>query len=143
MKVRFKRFSTRAHVPRKSTIGSACYDLFAAKCTVLEPGATRSVETDIGFCFSEKYVAKIYPRSSISLKSILIGGRILDSDYRRSVRVILHNLSNNKTEINVGDCVAQILFQKKRNLQQSLKFQVFISLPQKEVTRALDQRKYK
>ena len=39
-------------------MGSACYDLFAAKCAVLEPGATRYVEMDIGFCFSEKYVAK-------------------------------------------------------------------------------------
>ena len=96
MKVRFKRFSTRARVPRKSTIGSACYDLFAAKCAVLEPGATRFVETDIGFCFSEKYVAKIYPRSSMSLKSIFLGGGILDSDYRGNVRVIIHNLSSNR-----------------------------------------------
>ena len=58
MKVQFKRFSTGARVPRKPLIGSACYDLFAAKCAVLEPGATKYVEMDIGFCFSEKYVAK-------------------------------------------------------------------------------------
>ena len=78
---------------------------------MLELSATRSVETDIGFCFSEKHVAKIYLRSSMSLKSIFLGGGILDSAYRGNVRVILHNLSNNRIEINAGDCIAQVLFQ--------------------------------
>ena len=115
MKVRFKMFSTRARVPRKSTIGSACYDLFAAKCAVLEPGATRSVETDIEFCFSEN-CDKIYPCSSMSLKSIFLDGRILDSDHRGNVRVIFHNLSNNRIEINLRNRIAQVLFKKKKNL---------------------------
>ena len=113
MKVRFKMFSTRARVPRKSTIGSACYDLFAAKCAVLEPGATRSVETDIEFCFSEN-CGKIYPCSSMSLKSIFLDGRILDSDHRGNVRVIFHNLSNNRIEINLRNRIAQVLFKKKK-----------------------------
>ena len=117
MKVRLKMFNRCTHVPQKSSIGSACYDLFAAKCAVLEFGATRSVETDIGFCFSEKYAAKIYPCSSMSLKSIFLAAGILNSDYRGNVRVILHNLSNNKIEINVGVCIAQVLFQKKKSLR--------------------------
>ena len=70
MKVRFKRSIARTCVPQTYTIGSAYYDLSTAKCAVLEPGATRSVEMDNGFCFSEKYVAKTYPRSCMSLKSI-------------------------------------------------------------------------
>ena len=55
MRVKFKRFSSRAKIPQK---GSACYDLFAAKSVVLEPNATRSVETDLVFCFPKNYVAK-------------------------------------------------------------------------------------
>ena len=117
MKVRFKSFTTRALVPRKSTMGSACYDLFAAKCAVLEPGATGSVEMDIGFCFSEMYLAKIYPRSTMSLKSIFLGGGILDPDYKGNVRAILHNLSNNRIEINAGDRIAQVLFRKQKPLR--------------------------
>ena len=114
MKVRFKRFSTCTRIPQKSTIRSACYDLFAARCAALEPGATRSIETDIGFCFSEKYVGKIYPRSSLSLESIVLGGRIIDSDYRGNVRVILHSFSNKRVEFNTSDRIAQIFFEKKR-----------------------------
>lgn len=47
--------------------------------SILEPGSTRSVETDIDFCFSDKYVCKIYPRSSISVQSVLVGGGMTDS----------------------------------------------------------------
>ena len=108
MKVRFGRFSTHARCPQKWTVGSTCYDLFAARNVVLEPASTRSVETDIGFCFYNKYVAKIYPWLSVSLKSVLVGGGILDSDFRGNVRVILHNFSANRVEFNTGDRIAQV-----------------------------------
>ena len=114
MKVRFKSFSTRACIPQKSTNGSACYDLFAARCAVLEPGATRSIETNIDLCFSEKYFGKMYPRSRLSLKSIVLGGGIIDPDYRGNIRVILHKLPNKRVEFNTGDGIAQIAFEKKR-----------------------------
>ena len=57
----------------------------------------------------EKYVGKIYPRLSLFLKSVL-GGGIIDSNYRGNVRVILHNFSNKRVEFNTGDRIAQILF---------------------------------
>ena len=54
MKVKFKRFSSRARIPQKATIGSACCGLFAARCVLLGAKATRSIETDLGFSFSKK-----------------------------------------------------------------------------------------
>ena len=54
------RFSCRAHIPQKATIGSVCYDLFAAKPTDLEPNSTRSVETNIGFSFSKNRLLKYF-----------------------------------------------------------------------------------
>ena len=74
---------------------------------------TRSAETDIGFCFSGKYVGKINPRSSMSWKSIFLDGGILDSDYRGNVRVIFQNQSNNTVEISAEDYISQALFLKK------------------------------
>ena len=59
MKVKFKQFSSSGKIPQKATIGSPCYDLFAARCVTLEPNATRSIETDLGFSFSRKYMARI------------------------------------------------------------------------------------
>ena len=96
MKVRFKWIGTCARCPQKSTVGSACYDLFAAINVVLEPGSTRSVETDIGFCFSNTYVAKIYPRSSVSLKPVQVGGGFIDCDFSGNVTVTLHHISANR-----------------------------------------------
>ena len=110
------RFSSRAKIPQKAVIGSACYDLFPAKSAVLVPNATRSVETDLGFCFPKKYVAKIFPRSILSLQSIHVGGRIVDVDYSGNIRVIFTNLSNNRVEFNDGDRIAQVVFQKKKDI---------------------------
>lgn len=36
MKVKFKRFSDCVRIPQKATTGSACYDLFAARCVTRE-----------------------------------------------------------------------------------------------------------
>lgn len=117
MKVKFKRFSSRARVLQKATIGSACYDFFAARCVTLEPGPTRSVETDLGFCFSKKYMARIYLRSSLSLQSVLIGGGVVDSNYRGNTRVIMTNLSDRTIEFETGDRIAQVLFMAKEEAE--------------------------
>ena len=103
MKVKIKGFLSRSRISQKATIGSACYDLFAAKSVVLEPNTTISVKTDLGFCFSKKCVAKIFPRSSLSLRSIHVGGGIVDADYTVNMRVTLTNRSNNRVEFNTGD----------------------------------------
>ena len=114
MKVKFMRFSSRAKIPQKATIGSACYAVFVAKSVLLEPNATRSVETDLGFCFPKTNVAKTFPRSSLPLQSIHVGGGIVDADCRENIRVILTNLSNNRIEFSARDRIAQVLFPKKK-----------------------------
>ena len=53
----------------------------------------------------------------MSLKSIFLGSGILDPDYKGNVRAILHNLSNNRIEINAGDRIAQVLFRKQKPLR--------------------------
>ena len=54
MMVKFKKFSSRACVPKKATPGSACFDLFSASCVTLERGVTKPIETDIGLKFSKR-----------------------------------------------------------------------------------------
>ena len=74
MKVKFKRFSSLARVPTKSTPDSAYYDVYSATDILLGPGATNTVELDLGFKFAKKYVCRIYGRSGLSLKPLLLGG---------------------------------------------------------------------
>ena len=82
MKVKFKRFSFHTHLPTKSTVVSACFDVYSAKDVTLGPGVTKAVDLNLGFQFSKKYVCRIYPRSSLSLKPLFLGGGVIDSDYR-------------------------------------------------------------
>ena len=88
MKVKFRRFSSRARWPLKPTQGSAGYDLLSSRNIVLEPNTTQHIPIDIGFCFSSKYFAKIYSRSSLPLHSIECGGGVIDSYFDRNVNVI-------------------------------------------------------
>ena len=116
MKVKFKRFSSQAKISKKATIGSAFYDLFVAKSVVLDPNVSRLVETDLDFWFPEKCMTKIFPRFSLSLRSIHVGGGIVNAEYIGNIRVILTNLPNNRVEFTAGDRFAQLLFQKKKDV---------------------------
>ena len=89
-------------------VGSVFYDLFAARNVVLEHSSTRSVETDISFCFFNKYMAKIYNRSNVFLKSVLVGGGIIDSGFRGNVKAALHSFSANRVKFNKGYRIAQM-----------------------------------
>lgn len=114
MKVNFKRFCSDARVPEKATPGSACYDIFFARNVILEPNATKSVETDIGLKFSETYACSFYPRSGLSLKPVTLGGGVIDSDFRGIVCVILTNSSQEVIEIKKGgQNSSNALFEKR------------------------------
>ena len=58
MKVRFRRFSSRARCPQKATAGSAAYDLLVGKSVVLESGSTRSVELTVVFVSRKSMLQK-------------------------------------------------------------------------------------
>ena len=62
MKVKFKKFSSLAHVPTKSTPHSACYDVYSARDVQLGPGVTKTVELHLGFKLQKKYICRIYPQ---------------------------------------------------------------------------------
>ena len=51
MKIKFKRFTSRAHVPQKATPISACYDAFSSRSVTLEPRVTRLIEIDFRLKF--------------------------------------------------------------------------------------------
>ena len=112
-----KKFSSCARAPEKATPGSACFDVFSAKCVSLEPGATKPIERDIGLKFSKKYVGRLYQRSGLSCKPVILGGGVIDSDFRRIVCVILTNLSQRLIGIETGDRIAQMLFLKKEEAE--------------------------
>ena len=116
MKVIFKRFSSLARVPTKSTLGSASYNVYSARDVLLGPGVTQTVELNLGFKFAKKYVCRLYPRSGLSLKPLFFGDGVIDSDYRGNISVILTNFSSWSVDIKKGDWITQIIFLKKEEV---------------------------
>ena len=56
---------------------------------------------------------RIAPRSSLALKKLIdVGARVVDSDYRGEIGVILFNFGNQDFIVNMGDRIAQLIFEK-------------------------------
>jgi dUTP pyrophosphatase len=90
MDIKFKRLSEKAVKPIRATKGSAGFDLTSTHVTteVSECGQIILVyHTDLAIEIPEGYVALMFPRSSISKKSIRLCNSVgvIDSDYRGEV----------------------------------------------------------
>jgi len=123
----------RCHIPSKSTVGSACFDLRACLHTKeikvnnhftrivknfneddayveIYPDETLLIPTGLIFCIPETHHIKIYSRSGNTWKKGLVvhnAPAIIDSDYTNETFVLLRNESIYCWKIYDGDRIAQ------------------------------------
>lgn len=69
--VGFKRLSDNATIPTKAHATDSGFDLYAAEDTVIEPGETKVVPTNIAVVLPEGYEAQVRPRSGVTAKTKL------------------------------------------------------------------------
>ena len=68
---------------------------------------------DLKMAIPKGLYGRIAPRSSLSVNhSIDVGGGVIDSDFRGIIQVILINHSSHPFSVNVGDKIAQLIFEK-------------------------------
>ena len=79
-------------------------------CIFIKKCHSRKIETDCGLKFPKKYIAKLLPHSGLLLKPVFLGGRVIDSDFRGDIYIILTNFSQRTIEIETGDRIAQLIF---------------------------------
>jgi dUTP pyrophosphatase len=113
--VRYRRLYERAQAPRRSTAGSAGFDLRACLDEPLElaPGEIRLVPTGLALAIPPGFEGQVRARSGLALKhgiTVLNGPGTIDSDYRGPLGVILGNLGRDPFTIADGDRIAQIVF---------------------------------
>ena len=113
MKIKFKKFSARAIEPSLATSGSACFDLASAEEVIIPPRSCQCIKTDIGIAILKDYFGKVHARSSWARRFTSVAGRVIDSNYRGKISVILHNYSDNWLQVHQSDKFAQIAIQKK------------------------------
>lgn len=108
MKINTKLLSAKAIVPVYSTTGSAGFDLHAVETTVVQPGTTIVIATDLAFEIPEGYELQIRPRSGVSVKTslrVILG--TIDSDYRGPIGIIVQNTGTSPELICAKDRIAQ------------------------------------
>jgi dUTP pyrophosphatase len=104
-----------AQLPKYALVGDAGMDLRASETVLIGPGERALVPTGIKLALPEDVVALVHPRSGLALKhgvTVLNAPGTIDSNYRGEIGVILHNTSSEWFDVDRGDRIAQLVFQK-------------------------------
>lgn len=89
---------------------NAGYDLRSDEESVIFPNERKIVKTDLSIAMPKFMYAQVFSRSGLASKGIDAKGGVIDSGYRNTIGVIIHNYSSIPFKINVGDRIAQLVF---------------------------------
>ena len=118
--LRFKKLGPCAKSPSRGSPAAAGLDLYAAETVSIPSFGRACVKTDIAVEVPSGYYGRIAARSGLALsRGLIVGGGVVDSDFRGNVGVILFNLGEQPFEVSVGDRVAQLVVEKIAVLQPS------------------------
>lgn len=97
--------------PKKSTIGSAGYDLVSSETVILKTFETKQISTGLYLEISKGCFGQIYNRSSMAMKGLILTNSvgIIDSDYRGEIKCIFTNITSKEIIINKGNKIAQLI----------------------------------
>jgi len=106
-------------VPVYARPGDAGCDLRSSHAAVIEPGERLTVSTGVSIAIPVGYVGLVHSRSGLAANHgvvVLNSPGTVDAGYRGEIRVTLLNTDKNKAfEVQPGDRIAQLLFQKIDN----------------------------
>lgn len=95
-------------------------DLRANESLELAPGDYRLVKTGLKIAIPSGFAGFVYPRSGLALKrgiTVLNADGVIDPGYRGEVGVILINHGQEAFSIARGDRIAQLIIQRKFNIE--------------------------
>ena len=111
--VTIKRVNVNAKLPVRGTSGAAGYDLSAAQAAVVPAHGKCLVKTGLKMALPTGCYGRIAPRSGLALKKFIdIGAGVIDADYRGEVGVVLFNFGSEDFVVNMGDRIAQLIFER-------------------------------
>ena len=91
--VQFQKVIGDAKIPTKATEGSAEYDLIITEDIEILLGEITTMDISIIIKIPKGYYRQIKPRSSLAKVGLTIDGGVIDSNYRRTIQIILVNCS--------------------------------------------------
>ena len=107
MKVKIKKLSPDAKLPKYAKQGDACMDLYAVSHTIDQYG-NQVYDTQIAMEIPEGYVGLVFPRSSVSKTGLTLRNSVgvIDSGYRGPIML---KFSGETGSYLAGDRVGQIM----------------------------------
>ena len=102
-----------AKIPSRKSHSAAGFDLSTVESHTLQPGERRCFSTGVRVSCPDGTYARIAPRSGLALHhgiDVLAG--VVDPDYTGIVGIVLVNLSDRAFTVNVGDRIAQLIFER-------------------------------
>lgn len=110
MKVKIKKLSPDAKIPRYAKKGDACMDLYSVSHTIDNYG-NEVHDTGIAMEIPEGHVGLVFPRSSISKTGHTLRNSVgvIDSGYRGSIMLKFAATSPRGQNYLAGDRVGQIM----------------------------------
>ena len=124
MNIKVKRMSEEAKLPTRGSEKAAAYDVYAClpdKNTpvTIMPHQTMLIGTGLRMAPPEGFYVGVYARSGLSSKEGLRPANcvgVIDEDYRGEYLVAVHNDSEVTRSVKHGDRIAQILLQKRYDM---------------------------
>jgi dUTP pyrophosphatase len=101
-----------AVAPARMRSGDAGYDLRATERVAIPQEGRRLVGTGIAIALPEGVAGLVTPRSGLAIEhgiGLLNGPGLIDPGYRGEIKVILHNTSERRYTVEIGDRIAQLL----------------------------------
>jgi dUTP pyrophosphatase len=113
--VRIKKLHPEAKTPAIKKHGDAGADLVSVEAGRILPGGRALVDTGLALELPDGTVGLVHPRSGLATEhgvTVLNAPGTIDSGYRGSVKVLLHNSSLEAYHYKVGDRIAQLVVQE-------------------------------
>lgn len=111
MKVLVKKLNNRAIIPNYAKAGDAGMDLTATSYSFNDFYGFHEYGTGLAMEIPEGHMGLIFPRSSISKKSLFLCNAVgvIDSGYRGEIKVRFKAADNKKVKYVEGEKVAQLI----------------------------------
>lgn len=110
--MKIQLIDSKAQVPSRGSALAAGYDLYSVEHHAFYPGERVAVRTGIKMEIEPGWYGRIAPRSGLAVRDgIDVMAGVIDADYRGEIIVLLVNLGKFRHAINIGDRIAQIIFE--------------------------------
>ena len=121
MNLKIKLLNASAKMPTRGSKEAACFDLYVSEDTILPQAEGVLVPTGIAMDIPEGYCVKIFGRSSMHKRGVIVQTGIVDSDFTGSIMIQAVNYAHTlPIVLHAGDRIGQFMLVKLTDTELEL-----------------------